>query len=47
MIFSDGTVVPLRYGWRAWVYRGKRRARRHRIGHLATGLAFFTAVNLR
>ena len=30
---------PLRTGARAWFYRGRRRARAHHVGHLASGLA--------
>lgn len=37
----------LHTGWRAWTYRGRHRARHHRIGHLATGLALFYAVYQR
>ena len=37
---------PLRTGWRLRVYRGRRRARSHRAGHLATGVALFGAVHL-
>lgn len=46
MSHIDG-LRELRHGWRAWVYRGRRRAARHRVGHLATGLALYTAVYLR
>lgn len=36
----------LRTGWRAWFYRGKRRASTRRIGHLATGAALYVSVKL-
>lgn len=42
-----GLRAGLRTGLRAWFYRGRRRARRRRVGHLATGVALFYAVYLR
>jgi len=46
MTLADGTRIELRHGWRAWVYRGKRRGRGP-VGRLASGIALFTAVYLR
>lgn len=36
----------LRTGWRLWLYRGRRRARSHEPGHLATGLALLGSAHL-
>jgi hypothetical protein len=44
---DDVRLRPLRHGLRAWLYRGRRRASRRRLGHLATGFALYTAVHLR
>lgn len=38
---------PLHTGLRAWFYRGQRRARSHRVGHLATGVSLLVSVGLR
>jgi hypothetical protein len=40
-------VRQLAAGWRRHTYRGRHRARSHRVGHLATGIALFYAVHLR
>jgi hypothetical protein len=43
---ADGTQIELRRGWRAWCYRGRRRARGP-VGCIAGGVALFYAVYLR
>lgn len=46
MTLADGTTIELRTGWRAWTYRGRRRAHGP-VGRLAGGAALFYAVYLR
>jgi hypothetical protein len=46
MTLADGTRIELRRGWRAWFYRGRRRARGP-VGRIAGGAALFTVVYLR
>lgn len=44
---DDPRLRELRRGWRAWVYRGRRRASRRRFGYQAVGLALFMAAHLQ
>jgi hypothetical protein len=44
---ADGTRIELRTGWRAVLYRGRRRRSTRRVGQWAIGLALYTAVHLQ
>lgn len=46
MTLADGTTIELRTGLRAWLYRGRRRARGP-VGHVVGGTALFFAAYLR